>query len=164
MLRSNRMSSGIETGTKLLIANLFMVFLMTTSSVIYVGAFTEKSQINDTHKNGKLRIISYFQEVLLLRVILREIVYLGNCTNGKPMKIELVGTDMGNDNPHADRYGNQNGAPTRGGVMGRLRGGPRAMRAHGGGSGGGGGGGGGGRGRGGGRDVGKYHFGAMQMD
>ena len=34
--------------------------------------------------------------------------------DGKPMKIELVGTNMGNDNPHANnQFGNQNGAPTR---------------------------------------------------
>lgn len=183
--RSNRGSSGIETGTKLLINNLDYGVSNEDIKELFAEVGDIKRATIHYDRSGRSKGTA---EVVFSRRRDAELAikkYDNVQLDGKPMKIELIGTNMGNDAaamPSAN-YGNQNGASRRGGIMGRLRGGNRGMRPQGDRSSGGGGGGGRGRGRGRGRgaergekvsaedldaDLEKYHAGgaggAMQTD
>ncbi|GJT48825.1 THO complex subunit 4A-like protein [Tanacetum coccineum] len=151
--RSSRGSSGIETGTKLLINNLDYGVSNEDIKELFAEVGDIKRATIHYDRSGRSKGTA---EVVFSRRRDAELAikkYDNVQLDGKPMKIELIGTNMGNDagaRPAAN-YGNQNGASRRGGIMGRLNGGNRAMRPQGDRVSGGGGGGGRGRGRGRGR-------------
>nr|GEW19767.1 THO complex subunit 4A-like [Tanacetum cinerariifolium] len=151
--RSSRGSSGIETGTKLLINNLDYGVSNEDIKELFAEVGDIKRATIHYDRSGRSKGTA---EVVFSRRRDAELAikkYDNVQLDGKPMKIELIGTNMGNDagaRPSAN-YGNQNGASRRGGIMGRLNGGNRAMRPQGDRVSGGGGGGGRGRGRGRGR-------------
>ncbi|KAA8518881.1 hypothetical protein F0562_016345 [Nyssa sinensis] len=128
--------SAIETGTKLFITNLDYGVSEEDIKELFAEVGDVKRYSIQYDRSGRSKGMA---EVIFSRRKDAEAAvkrYNNVQLDGKPMKVEIVGTNIATPAavPPATigMYGNQNGAPRsnqgRGGVMGRLRGGSRGVR------------------------------------